>query len=161
MQSCTFQTLRSKHLSVFVRSLRYPPIYNDVLIPYLLLTFLSPQPSIEDYHHHHHDHYHHQPINVPTAAAQTFPMDYLLGERTHSAGPVWIGEYYDCKYSRDQRVHVPFEVRRCSNNTSNLCDIEDRKVYLHTVKFCDGAESIKSFALLANQNKQIITSATY
>jgi hypothetical protein len=38
-------------------------------------------------------HHHHQPINVPTAGAQAFLMDYPQGERaiTHHAGPVWIG----------------------------------------------------------------------
>jgi hypothetical protein len=38
-------------------------------------------------------HHHHQPINVPTAGAQAFLMDYSLGERaiTHHAGPVRIG----------------------------------------------------------------------
>jgi hypothetical protein len=37
--------------------------------------------------------HHHQPINVPTAGAQVFLMDYPQGERaiTHHAGPVWIG----------------------------------------------------------------------
>jgi hypothetical protein len=36
---------------------------------------------------------HHQPINVPTAGAQAFLMDYPQGERaiTHHAGPVRIG----------------------------------------------------------------------
>jgi hypothetical protein len=36
--------------------------------------------------------FHHQPINVPTAGAQAFIMDYPQGERaiTHHAGPVWI-----------------------------------------------------------------------
>jgi hypothetical protein len=40
------------------------------------------------YHHHHH----HQPINVSTAGAQAFLMDYTLGERSiiHHAGPVRI-----------------------------------------------------------------------
>jgi hypothetical protein len=40
------------------------------------------------YHHHHH-----QPINVPTAGAHAFLMDYPQGERaiTHRAGPVRIG----------------------------------------------------------------------
>jgi hypothetical protein len=34
------------------------------------------------------NHHHHQPINVPTAGAQTFLMDYPQGERaiTHHAG---------------------------------------------------------------------------
>jgi hypothetical protein len=34
-------------------------------------------------------HHHHQPINVPTAGAQAFLMDYPQGERakTHHAGP--------------------------------------------------------------------------
>jgi hypothetical protein len=38
-------------------------------------------------------HHHHQPINVPTAGAQAFFMDYPQGERTitHHAGPVRIG----------------------------------------------------------------------
>jgi hypothetical protein len=38
-------------------------------------------------------HHHHQPINVPTAGAQAFLMDYPPGERaiTHHAGPVRIG----------------------------------------------------------------------
>jgi hypothetical protein len=38
-------------------------------------------------------HHHHQPINVPTAGAQAFLMDYPQGERaiTHHAGPVRIG----------------------------------------------------------------------
>jgi hypothetical protein len=37
--------------------------------------------------------YHHQPINVPTAGAQAFLMDYPQGKRaiTHYAGPVRIG----------------------------------------------------------------------
>jgi hypothetical protein len=37
--------------------------------------------------------HHHQPINVPTAGAQAFLMDYPQGERaiTHHAGPVRIG----------------------------------------------------------------------
>jgi hypothetical protein len=37
--------------------------------------------------------HHHQPINVPTAGAQAFVMDYPQGERaiTHHAGPVRIG----------------------------------------------------------------------
>jgi hypothetical protein len=36
---------------------------------------------------------HHQPINVPSAGAQAFLMDYPQGERaiTHQAGPVRIG----------------------------------------------------------------------
>jgi hypothetical protein len=36
---------------------------------------------------------HHQPINVPTAGAQAFLMDYPQGERaiTDHAGPVRIG----------------------------------------------------------------------
>jgi hypothetical protein len=40
-----------------------------------------------------HHHRHHQPINVPTAGAQAFLMDYPQGERamTHHAGPVRIG----------------------------------------------------------------------
>jgi hypothetical protein len=38
------------------------------------------------YHHHHH-----QPINVPTAGAQAFLMDYPQGPITHHAGPVRIG----------------------------------------------------------------------
>jgi hypothetical protein len=47
--------------------------------------------------------HHHQPINVPTAGAQAFLMDYPQGERaiTHNwpitAGPVRIGGY-DCVY---------------------------------------------------------------
>jgi hypothetical protein len=38
-------------------------------------------------------HHHHQPINVPTAGAQAFLMDYPQGERaiTHHAGLVRIG----------------------------------------------------------------------
>jgi hypothetical protein len=38
-------------------------------------------------------HHHHQPINVPTAEAQAFLMDYPQGERaiTHHEGLVWIG----------------------------------------------------------------------
>jgi hypothetical protein len=37
-------------------------------------------------------HHHHQPINVSTAGAQAFFMDYPQGERaiTHYAGPVRI-----------------------------------------------------------------------
>jgi hypothetical protein len=37
--------------------------------------------------------HHHQPINVPTAGAQAFVIDYPQGERaiTHHAGPVRIG----------------------------------------------------------------------
>jgi hypothetical protein len=37
--------------------------------------------------------YHHQPINVPTAWAQAFLMDYPQGERAiiHHAGPVRVG----------------------------------------------------------------------
>jgi hypothetical protein len=37
--------------------------------------------------------FHHQPINVPTAGAQAFLMDYPQGKRaiTHHAGPVRIG----------------------------------------------------------------------
>jgi hypothetical protein len=37
--------------------------------------------------------HHHQPINVPTAGAQAFLMDYPQGDRaiTHHAGPVRIG----------------------------------------------------------------------
>jgi hypothetical protein len=40
-----------------------------------------------------HHHHHHQPINVPTAGAQAFLMDYPQGERaiTQHAGPVRIG----------------------------------------------------------------------
>jgi hypothetical protein len=58
-------------------------------------------------------HHHHQPINVPTTGAQAFLMDYPQGERaiTHHAGPVGAN---DCKYSRDQRLIVPFEARRSS-----------------------------------------------
>jgi hypothetical protein len=43
--------------------------------------------------HHYYSHHHHQPINVPTAGAQAFLMDYPQGERaiTHHAGPVRIG----------------------------------------------------------------------
>jgi hypothetical protein len=50
---------------------------------YKLISTLTPN------HHHHH----HQPINVPTAGAQAFLMDYPQGERaiTHHAGPVRIG----------------------------------------------------------------------
>jgi hypothetical protein len=59
--------------------------------------------------------FHHQPINVPTAGAQAFLMDYPQGERaiTHHAGPVRIGGWVanDCKYSRDQRLNVPSEAR--------------------------------------------------
>jgi hypothetical protein len=38
-------------------------------------------------------HHHHQPINVSTAGAQAFLMDYPQGERaiTHHAGPVRVG----------------------------------------------------------------------
>jgi hypothetical protein len=38
-------------------------------------------------------HHHHQPINVPTAGAQAFHMDYPQGERaiTYHSGPVRIG----------------------------------------------------------------------
>jgi hypothetical protein len=32
-----------------------------------------------------------QPINVPTAGAQAFLMDYPQGEQAHHAGPVRIG----------------------------------------------------------------------
>jgi hypothetical protein len=37
--------------------------------------------------------HHHQPINISTAEAQTFLMDYPQAEWaiTHHAGPVWIG----------------------------------------------------------------------
>jgi hypothetical protein len=37
--------------------------------------------------------HHQQPINVPTAGAQAFLMDYPQGEQaiTHHAGPVRIG----------------------------------------------------------------------
>jgi hypothetical protein len=37
--------------------------------------------------------HHHQPINVPTAGAQAFLMDYPQGERAinHHAGPERIG----------------------------------------------------------------------
>jgi hypothetical protein len=51
------------------------------------LTFLG-----GSFHHHHHYH-HHQPINAPTAGAQTFLMDYPQGEGviTYHADPVWIG----------------------------------------------------------------------
>jgi hypothetical protein len=61
-------------------------------------------------------HHHHQPINVPTAGAQAFLMDYLQGEPaiTHHAGPVRIVGARDCKYSRDQLVNVPSEARRSS-----------------------------------------------
>jgi hypothetical protein len=40
--------------------------------------------------------HHHQPINVLTAGAQAFLMDYPQGERalTHHAGPVRVGGYY-------------------------------------------------------------------
>jgi hypothetical protein len=39
--------------------------------------------------------FHHQPINVPTAGAQAFLMDYPQGERaiTHHAGPEWIMQF--------------------------------------------------------------------
>jgi hypothetical protein len=39
-------------------------------------------------------HHHHQPINVPTAGAQAFLMDYPQGERaiTHHAGLVQPGQ---------------------------------------------------------------------
>jgi hypothetical protein len=38
-------------------------------------------------------HHHHQPINVPTAGAQAFLMDYTQGERAiaHHKDPVRIG----------------------------------------------------------------------
>jgi hypothetical protein len=37
---------------------------------------------------------HHQRINVPTAGAQAFLIDYILGERVyHHADPVWFGRY--------------------------------------------------------------------
>jgi hypothetical protein len=51
----------------------------------LLLIWLS---NFSNHHHHHH-----QPINVPTAGAQAYLMDYSQGERaiTHHAGPVRIG----------------------------------------------------------------------
>jgi hypothetical protein len=56
-----------------------------VVIIYFDLLYLQKQPHIH--------HYHHQPINVPTAGAQAFLMDYPQGERaiTHHAGPVRIG----------------------------------------------------------------------
>jgi hypothetical protein len=40
--------------------------------------------------------HHHQPINVPTARAQAFLMDYPQGERaiTHHADPVRIAEHW-------------------------------------------------------------------
>jgi hypothetical protein len=40
--------------------------------------------------------HHHQPINVPTAGAQAFLMDYPQGERaiTHHAGPLRIGGWF-------------------------------------------------------------------
>jgi hypothetical protein len=46
-----------------------------------------------NYSNHYNHHFHHQPINVPTAGAQAFLMDYTKGERaiTHHAGPVWVG----------------------------------------------------------------------
>jgi hypothetical protein len=69
--------------------------------------------------------HHHKPINVPTAGAQAFLMEYPEGERaiTHHAGPVRVGRLelhsehylliiggllgaYDCKRSRDQRLKV-------------------------------------------------------
>jgi hypothetical protein len=46
-----------------------------------------PMCKLNDHHHHH------QPINVPTAGAQAFLMDYTQGERaiSHYAGPVRVG----------------------------------------------------------------------
>jgi hypothetical protein len=59
-------------------------------------------------------HQHHHPINVPTAGAQAFLMDYTYGERaiTHHAGHnpprgPRIVSANDCKCSRDQWFNVP------------------------------------------------------
>jgi hypothetical protein len=50
---------------------------------YLLVPPREPVGGVKAFHHH-------QPINVPTAGAQAFLMDYPQGERaiTHHAGPV-------------------------------------------------------------------------
>jgi hypothetical protein len=54
------------------------------------LTALIPEMDCD--HIYNISHHHHQPINVPTAGAQAFLMDYSQGERaiTHHAGPVRI-----------------------------------------------------------------------
>jgi hypothetical protein len=60
---------------------------------------------------------HHQPINVPTAGAQAFLLDYPQGGRaiTHHAGPVRIG---GCKYgSNDKNI----ECANLKSNKIRLC----------------------------------------
>jgi hypothetical protein len=52
---------------------------------------------------HHHQH-HHQPINVPTAGAQAFFMDYPQREWAIPHDAVRIGN--DCKYSRDPLTYL-------------------------------------------------------
>jgi hypothetical protein len=51
-----------------------------------------------------------------SAGAQVYLMDYPHGERaiTHHAGPCGLVGANGCKYSRDQRVNVPYEARRSS-----------------------------------------------
>jgi hypothetical protein len=61
-------------------------IDSAILLRYIDLNMIT---KYAYFSHHHH----HQPINVPTAGAQAFLMDYPQGERaiTHLAGPVRIG----------------------------------------------------------------------
>jgi hypothetical protein len=51
--------------------------------------------------------HHNLPINIPTAEAQAFLMDYPQGERAiaHDVGLVRIARSNDCKYSQDQRLN--------------------------------------------------------
>jgi hypothetical protein len=57
-----------------------------------------------------------QPINVPTAGARAFLMDYTQGERaiTHHVVQCRLEGANDCKCSRDQRLNVPSVAQRSS-----------------------------------------------
>jgi hypothetical protein len=63
-----------------------------------------------------HIHHPHQPINVPTAGAQAFLMDYPQGKRAITTTRTQCGLLgaNDCKYSQDQRLNVLSQARRSS-----------------------------------------------
>jgi hypothetical protein len=58
-------------------------------------------------------HHHYQPINVHTAGAQAFFMDFPQGDRAITTARTKCGVVgaNDYKCSQDQRLNVPFEAR--------------------------------------------------
>ncbi|RVE48115.1 hypothetical protein evm_007302 [Chilo suppressalis] len=60
-------------------------------------------------------HHHHQPLDVPTAGEQAFPMDGIgrLG-RDPPRGPSRLAGANDCRCNRDQRLTMTSEARRNS-----------------------------------------------